>query len=162
MMSVKPLGRVMVIDDEKFDQKMYRRALDRSDAADEILTFTYAEDALVYLLDPSNLPVDLILLDVKMPRMNGFEFLNALQEKTNGDVNAVILLMLTTALTQADGLRAANSPLVKECVSKPFTKFHIKLAASHVAARRRTQVYAVPRTLFPAPSFRKAASSPSA
>lgn len=152
----------MLIDDELFDQRMYKRTLERADATDEILSFTYAEDALRYLLNPTNAPVDLILLDVKMPRMSGFEFLNILQDETSGHVDAVIFLMLTTALTQADGLRAANSPIIKECVSKPFKEGHIQLAAHHVAARRLSRNLVPHQPLFGRTALRQAGSSRSA
>lgn len=136
MTSFKPLGRVMLIDDEQFDQKMYRRILDRSQAAEDVVSFTYAEDALAYLCDPISPDVDLILLDVNMPRMNGFEFLRALEDETDGDVDAVIILMLTVSLTKTDSLRAANSPLIQECFSKPFRPDYIEAAADLISLRR--------------------------
>jgi CheY-like chemotaxis protein len=118
------LGTVMIIDDEEIDQKQYRRLLGRSGRAVEILQFTYADEALAWLKSHRGKTVDVIFLDVNMPRMNGFEFLEALSaERDPGNLR--IILMLTTSLAPKDKLRAMAHPLVKGFFNKPLSTLHL-------------------------------------
>lgn len=114
------LKRVVLIDDERFDQIAYRRTLEASGIVEEIITFRSAIDALEFFkADPP--PVDLILLDVNMPRMNGFEFLEALDNRFDDiDVSAVVI-MLTTSLDPRDRERALKFDVVRDFISKPLT-----------------------------------------
>ncbi len=118
------LGTVMIIDDEDIDQKQYRRLLERSGRADEIVQFSYADEALVWLKSHTGKPVDVIFLDVNMPRMNGFEFLEAVSAELDPP-NLRIILMLTTSLAPKDKTRAMAHPLVKGFFNKPLTSLHL-------------------------------------
>ena len=135
MKKSETLGHVMLIDDEKFDRKMYHRILQKYDIADRISSFAYAEEALTYLCDPSNPTVDMILLDINMPRMNGFEFLDAAQERFGTDFEATVAVMLTTPLNQNDQRRAANSPMIDAFFAKPLTVDNINTAVRMVTVK---------------------------
>ena len=136
MTNSETLGHVMLIDDEKFDRKMYQRVLEKTRVADKVTSFAYAEEAVNYLADPANPRVDLILLDINMPRMNGFEFLDAVQEQFGAEFDAMIAVMLSIALTPKDQKRAADSPMINAFFSKPLTVQDIHTAVRMVNARR--------------------------
>ena len=132
MNETTPLGRVMLIDDEEFDQKMYRRIISRSGMAHEILSFTLASDALDYLSDPKNPQIDLILLDINMPRMNGFEFLDEVTGLLGRDFDVPVIMMLTTSLLEADRKRAVAVPAVRAFFNKPLQAEQLEEAAEIV------------------------------
>lgn len=136
MKNSETLGHVMLIDDEKFDRKMYQRTLERYRIADSVSSFAHAEEALMFLCDPTNPEVDLILLDINMPRMNGFEFLDALQDRFGTAFDATIAIMLTTPLPEKERQRAAGSPLIDAFFGKPLTLEDIQTALRMVAAKR--------------------------
>jgi CheY-like chemotaxis protein len=120
MTTKKKLGRVMMIDDEEIDQMIYKRTLIKSGLTDDVIGFTSAEDALEYLAGDKMQKVDLILLDINMPRMTGFEFLEAVRQRIGMAFNIPIVMMLTTSLNPRDKARAAEFEIVKAYVNKPL------------------------------------------
>ena len=125
-----PIGTVMLIDDEEVDQMLYSRIVERSKHADDIISFLDAEKALDYLASEDQPRPDLILLDINMPNMNGFDFLDRLDERTGDDVAPVIFL-LTTSFDPRDRARAGEYGLVRGFVQKPLTD--VKLAEFRAA-----------------------------
>ena len=74
-MTVPYILVAMSIDDELIDQKLVRRILERSAMVGEVLTYQMAVDALAHLRQFDTPPVEVIFLDINMPRMSGFESL---------------------------------------------------------------------------------------
>lgn len=119
----------MIIDDERFDQKMYQRIIDRSGLVEETLSFHAADQALLFLRDNPDKPVDLILLDINMPRMSGFEFLAAATRDLGPNFTRVCIVMLTTSLDPLDREKAAQFAVVRDFLNKPLTVDDIKRLA---------------------------------
>ncbi len=131
------LGRVMTVDDEKVDQMLYRRILHRSGLVDEVIPFRMALEALAYLRQPDHAPVDVILLDVNMPQMNGFEFLErAVAEFGPGFVRGVVV-MRTTSLLPEDRARALRFDVVRDCLEKPLRAEHLPRLAQVMQGQRQ-------------------------
>jgi CheY-like chemotaxis protein len=64
--------------------------------------------------DKENNPVpDIIFLDINMPRMNGWDFLEAYEKLAPAFRTTIVLIMLTTSLNPDDKERASKSPLIK-------------------------------------------------
>lgn len=133
-MTVEPLiGTVMLIDDERADQMMYRRILERSGIVRNHIAFQYADEALEYLKQEDREEIDLIFLDINMPRMNGFEFLEAATAELGPAFAKAVVVMLTTSLNPRDRDRAAQFSAVREFINKPLTIEHVETLASLVA-----------------------------
>lgn len=111
---------LVMIDDNEVDQMIYRRIVERSGLVAELMQFTDPHEALDYLVgDPETCP-DLILLDINMPGMDGFEFLD---KATNmlGAKMCPVFVMLTTSLDPRDEERARRFEVVKDFLNKPLT-----------------------------------------
>jgi len=111
---------LMIVDDNEVDQMMCARIAKRTGLVGDVLPMVYAEDALAYLRDPGHTYVDVILLDINMPKMNGFEFVEAAQKEFGTDF-APVVVMLTTSLDPSDQERARQLPLIKHYLKKPLT-----------------------------------------
>ena len=122
----------MIVDDSQADQLLYSMVLERSPSVENILTFSYAEDALAFLKKADRDPVDVIFLDINMPRMNGFEFLEAAHQECDDGFTRAVIVMLTTSLDPDDRKRAESYDVVKEFINKPLNDEHVEHVISIV------------------------------
>lgn len=68
--------QVMIVDDSDDDRLFARVFIKRVDPEIMLHEFSYADTALEFIKSPDRPPIDLILLDISMPRMDGFEFID--------------------------------------------------------------------------------------
>ncbi len=120
---MEPLSRILLVDDDAVTNMMHRRIIERSGRAREIEVATDGQEALEVLERDLRAGValpELIFLDINMPRMGGFEFLEhygALDTTRNGQL---IIVMLSTSLLPADHARADADPNVHSFCEKPM------------------------------------------
>lgn len=90
--------------------------------------------AALELLDGGLVP-DLILLDINMPVMDGWEFLDALEER-HAELEAVVVVMVTTSVRAIDAQRAREKGLEIDMISKPLTEASLRqLLDAHFPGR---------------------------
>ena len=92
MRNFKP---ILLVDDDDVDAIITQRAVNDLKITNELLRKVDGEDALEYLRDPNNAKPCVILLDLNMPRMNGFEFLKV--AKADADLKRIPIVVLTTS-----------------------------------------------------------------
>lgn len=107
--------KILVVDDNIINLKMAERAL-KGNAAYKVVLVPSGEHALKFLEKNTT---DLVLLDILMPDMDGFEVLARLREKPEAaDVPVVFL----TADEEPATRERAEAAGVKDMVMKPFDK----------------------------------------
>lgn len=114
--------RVMVIDDSETDLLYTQVVLERGLPGCRIDSFESAREALEQLRAGPEPPVRLILLDINMPGMNGFEFLEAYEALARPPGGAAIVVMLSSSPLQADRERAMAYRSVRSYVTKPIDR----------------------------------------
>lgn len=115
---------VMLIDDNATDRFIHKKLLDIYSIGTSILEFEGGRSALDFLRKeagkPDELP-DLILLDISMPEMNGFDFLKHLERLFDGFAKKPLVFMLSSTDDEGDHRRARKNPLVQKMLKKPFS-----------------------------------------
>ena len=110
----------MLIDDNEADNFYHKHVLEQSRAAKSILVMEAADHALDFFKKHPETEIDLVFLDINMPRMDGFEFLEKYRELKKGDTGASIFIMLTTSMDPKDRKRATELD-AKGFIDKPLT-----------------------------------------
>ena len=99
---------ILLVEDDHLDQMEVQRIMDKRAILYNMKIAINGEDGLRLLREKggafNGLP-DIILLDLNMPKMNGFEFL---QNLTADEVNRVKVFVLTTSDQKEDMLRARD------------------------------------------------------
>lgn len=108
-----------LIDDSEGDNFFHGLLLERSGLALRVKVFEWAEKALEWFADSAGHDVDLVLLDINMPRMDGFEFLDRfhlLPDEHKGDAR---IFMLSSSALDHEPERALGYPRVADFIVKP-------------------------------------------
>jgi CheY-like chemotaxis protein len=120
------LNCVLLIDDDEPTNFLNNMFMEEADCSDHIEIKQGGQEALEYLAGSqqscNNIGPhpDLIFLDINMPAMDGWEFLDKFKElKDRSD--KIIIIMLTTSLNPDDVIRAYKIPEVSGFENKPLT-----------------------------------------
>lgn len=123
----------MLVDDDETTNYLNKRLLNEMGVSKEVKVLTNGQQALDYLQqacgpieNPAYKCPDLIFLDIKMPVMDGFSFLEEYQKKGLDKADHVIILMLTSSASFYDLQRLKNYSKVRKHFSKALTKHDVR------------------------------------
>lgn len=115
---------VLLVDDSYIDNLINRKILDNGNFAESITVIESPKEAYQYIrdlyLEGKALP-EVIFLDLRMPIMNGFEFLKALTEFPDLGPDKIKIYVLTSSLDPKDIRRVKENHLVSRFIGKPLT-----------------------------------------
>lgn len=115
---------LLLIDDDPAFQYSFQRACKKIKAVGTLQVANNGAEAVVLLLEciKFNLPApQYIFVDINMPVMNGFEFIEKFQELKDefSSLTSIIVLILTSSTQTQDKEKAFSSGLVKSYITKP-------------------------------------------
>ncbi|GAB3195315.1 CheY-like chemotaxis protein [Pontibacter aydingkolensis] len=129
------IDKVMLIDDDVFCNRLNTLTIEQLKFAKATMVFECAEEALDYLRQQvrhgkeETFP-DLILLDLSMAHMNGWDFLNHFDEFPARYKNRTSICILTSSIAVVDREAAALRPDVISYLVKPLSSDDLKMIVS--------------------------------
>ncbi len=123
-----------VIDDNEIDVYQVQRISKKYNLAKTVYSFADGQEAIDHFLDfkesekkfDGNFPPTVILLDINMPRMNGFEFLEKYSKLPEENKVSRVITMYTSSDQYLDREKAGKFPVVKDYIVKPFGQKHVE------------------------------------
>ncbi len=120
-MSASAVKSVILVDDNPDDLFIHGLVVRKSKLALEPKPFSNPVSALSYLAgNPSSEP-RIILLDINMPYLDGFAFLERYGQTCAQQNKQDLIVVLTTSMHSTDKKRAEAHPLVRSYARKPLT-----------------------------------------
>ncbi len=119
------LNHIVLIEDNETTSFLNNRLLNRLGVARQVSSFSKADEATRFLWgsEPAvaQAAPDLIFVDLKMPGMSGFDFLERYSQLPASVQERTVVAVLTTSMHAADTARVAQYPNV-EYLTKPLTE----------------------------------------
>lgn len=118
------INSILLIDDDQINNFINKRIIGKLEITDNVSIASNGEEALDYIQKyckkSGNCP-ELIFLDINMPVMNGFEFLNEFKNIDLNNKNQVKIIVLTTSSNPGD-MQKLKQYSIKGFLNKPLTE----------------------------------------
>lgn len=125
---MKSISCILLVDDDESDNFFHTLTIKESELCQQIKVVTDGRFALDYMLqaiNPENnqeFPKpDIIFLDINMPRMDGFDFLDEYILLDETQTSGIVIIMLTTSMNPYDMEKAMKYKVVRDYRNKPLT-----------------------------------------
>ena len=122
-----------IIDDDKIYVNLVKKIIETKKLCDHLLIFKDGKEGIDYFetllqnFEKENLP-EVILLDLNMPVMDGWEFLDYCEKHIPTLTDSCMICILSSSIIGKDIIRADQHPMVSEYVAKPLTGAKVKSA----------------------------------
>lgn len=120
------LQTILCIDDDPITLMLYKKVISRTSFSQTILTMPNGEAALQFFdsikengMNTQDIP-QLIFLDLNMPVMDGWDFLNYFETEKFKDFNNIKVVILSSTIDPADLAKAKKYPMVIDFLPKPI------------------------------------------
>lgn len=110
---------IILVDDDPINNLINKRLISKMKVSEKVEEFLEAEKALEKLSNLSIQENALILLDINMPVMNGWDFLNHYLESLAHRPDKIV--MLSSSIDFQDRVKANSYACVKGFIEKPLT-----------------------------------------
>jgi CheY-like chemotaxis protein len=113
----------IIIDDSRLDCFIAEKIIKNTGKGADIRSFTAAKEALAHV---TNTPVPagertIIIVDIQMPIMNGFEFVEAFEQLSEEARKGYVIYMLSSSINENDLNRVQSYASIKQFLNKPLT-----------------------------------------
>lgn len=125
---------IVLVDDDPINNMINVKMIERSFSFVKIKVFTNPNEALDQLKkwaasETENFP-GLILLDINMPQIDGWEFLEEFEKLPAYLLDKCTVIMLSSSIDRKDIERSKTFKTVKDFISKPLSQHNLEIIAS--------------------------------
>jgi two-component system, chemotaxis family, chemotaxis protein CheY len=118
------MSKVFIVDDDPIHQRIAQIMISKHQLYDEYASYTEAENALEFIKTNHNIETslpDVILLDLNMPVMDGWGFLEQYEKIKDTLVKDITIFIVSSSVDEKDISRSQSYSFVKGFISKPLT-----------------------------------------
>lgn len=116
----------IVIDDSRLDCFIYEKIIQNiCGQSKTVISFSEASKALDFIKKSpvtGNAIPTVVLLDIQMPVMNGFDFAEAFEKLSFQHKSGYAIFMVSSSTNESDRIRIGNYPSIRELYKKPLNK----------------------------------------
>lgn len=121
------LDQILCIDDDPITLMLCKKVIEKASFSAEVITAHNGEEALALFNELKNninkaKKPQLIFLDLNMPVMGGWEFLDNFSTAQYEEFNSIGIIVLSSTINPEDLEKAKNYPAVVDFLSKPISK----------------------------------------
>jgi CheY-like chemotaxis protein len=124
---------VMLIDDNEIDNLINQKMIEAANITKHIYTHTGARSAIEFLKNVEKLSTlskdilpDVIFLDIDMPLMDGFQFLDEFEKLQEATKTHCRIVMLTSSINPQDVNKSKEYAHVKKYINKPLSQENLE------------------------------------
>jgi len=119
------LNKILCVEDNQIMQNIYRRMIPVAEFAQEVVSVYNGQEAIDYIKElktssGDNFP-ELIFLDLNMPTMSGWTFLEEIEQLLDSDEEEPRVVIVTSSVDPKDVEKAQKYPSIIDFLSKPLT-----------------------------------------
>ncbi len=113
----------IIVDDSKLDCFIAERIIRNTGKGLSVTSFIYPSDALEHLANtPAQDPYpNIILVDIQMPVMNGFQFVEEFEKLPPSVVENYIVFVISSSINDEDMLNVDRYKSIRQFINKPLT-----------------------------------------
>ncbi|MDQ7916290.1 response regulator [Mesonia sp. MT50] len=112
--------KICIIDDDKIYQFLLKKIIHIVNKEVTVHSFHNGEEAMEFFKQKDS-SFDMIFLDLNMPKMDGWEFIERYQELITNNSTSPEIYVSTSSISESDQLKVASCDLVKAYLTKPIT-----------------------------------------
>ncbi len=130
---MKKCNCILLVDDSLSTNIYHKKIIEKAEITNHIIITSDGLEALNYLNDEKaqNIRPDIIFLDINMPKMDGFEFLEEYAKLPELMRKDIIIVLLTTSNWSKDRVKATETKLVYDYIEKPLDKEDLIRVSNH-------------------------------